>query len=132
MIFHFDFTLRSNSVEIMTKYFNLSDLDDPVVFVNDEVGESNHALIEEREKLRLACFVNGNPVPGIAISKEANESGILQRNTSSWLNHTINTSQCSDMGTYKCTGTSTVFTKRDKTFEINVTCKSIMISYFLK
>nr|XP_022305671.1 uncharacterized protein LOC111112453 [Crassostrea virginica] len=41
---------------------------------------------------------------------------------SDWLNHTIQSSQCSDMGKYKCTGTSTGFTERDKIFRINVTC----------
>nr|XP_022304147.1 uncharacterized protein LOC111111446 isoform X1 [Crassostrea virginica] len=98
-------------------------LDNPVVYVNDKVGEPHHAVrIREGENLRVACYVNGNPDPNITLSKEAAGSGTLQRNMSDWLNHTIKSSQCSDMGKYKCTGTSTGFTKREKTFRINVTC----------
>nr|XP_022304903.1 uncharacterized protein LOC111111974 isoform X2 [Crassostrea virginica]XP_022304904.1 uncharacterized protein LOC111111974 isoform X2 [Crassostrea virginica] len=98
-------------------------LDDPVMFVNDDVGELNHAVhIREGEELQLGCHVNGNPDPNITLSKESSDSRILQRETSDWLNHTMKSSQCSDMGTYKCSGISTVFTKRENTFVINVTC----------
>ena len=85
------------------------------MFVNDDVGESNHAVqIREGEELQLDCYVNGNPDPNITLSKESSDSRILQRETSDWLNHTMKSSQCSDMGTYKCSGISTVFTKREK------------------
>ena len=103
------------------------------MYANDDVGESNHAVqIREGVKLRLACYVNGNPVPEITLSKGTGDSGILQRDTNVWLNHTLNSSQCSDIGTYKCTGISTVFTKREKTFGINVTCELYITNYFLK
>lgn len=108
-------------------------LDDPVVFVNEEVGKPNHAVqVREGEEVQLSCYVNGNPNPNITLSKESGDSRILQRETNDWLNHTMKSSQCSDLGTYKCTGTSTVFTKREKTFEINVTCKLFITSYFFK
>lgn len=105
------------------------------MFVNDDVGESNHAVqIREGEELQLDCYVNGNPDPNITLSKESSDSRILQRETSDWLNHTMKSSQCSDMGTYKCSGISTVFTKREKTLRINVTCEWFIhvTSYFLK
>ena len=94
------------------------------MFVNDKVGEPHHAVqIREGENLRVACYVNGNPDPNITLSKEPGDSTILQSRITGWINHTIVSSQCSDMGTYKCTGISTWFTKREKTFGINVTCK---------
>ena len=103
------------------------------MFVKDNVGETNHAVqIREGEELRLSCNVNGNPVPSITISKEAGDSRILRRKASGWLHHTIDSSQCSDMGTYKCTGISPVFSKREKSFGINVICKLYTTSYFLK
>ena len=112
---------------------NVSVLDDPVVSVNDEVGKQVHAEhIREGDELRLSCHVNGNPDPNITLSKESSDSRILQRETSDWLNHTIHSSQCSDMGTYKCSGISTAFTKRENTFVINVTCKLFITSYFFK
>ena len=102
------------------------------MFLNDRVGESNHAVqIREGENLRVACYANGNPDPNTTLSKEPGDSRILQRNMSDWLNHTIQSSQCSDMGSYKCTGTSTVFTKREKTFRINVTCKFYITSLLM-
>ena len=102
------------------------------MFVNDKVGEPHHAVqIREGENLRVACYVNGNPDPNITLSKEAADSGTLQRNMSDWLNHTIQSSQCSDMGKYKCTGTSTGFTEREKIFRINVTCKLYIISVLM-
>ena len=102
------------------------------MFVNDKVGEPHHAVqIREGESLRVACYVNGNPDPNITLSKEAADSITLQRNMSDWLNHSIKSSQCSDMGTYKCTGTSKVFPKREKTFRINVTCKLYIISVLM-
>ena len=113
--------------------FRKLELDDPVVFVIDEVWESNLAVqINEGNELPLSCYVNGNPDPYITLSKEGADSGILQRKTGDWLNHTIKSSQCSDMGTYKCTGISTVFTKREKTFGINITCKLFTARYILK
>ena len=94
------------------------------MFVIDEVWESNLAVqINEGNELPLSCYVNGNPDPYITLSKEGADSGILQGKTSV---------QCSDMGTYKCTGISTVFTKREKTFGINITCKLFTASYILK
>ena len=102
------------------------------MFVNDEVGKPNYAVqIKEGNKLRLSCYISGNPVPDITLSKETGVSRILQRNTKNWLNHTIESLQCSDTGTYKCTGTSTGFTEREKIFGINATCKSIITTYFL-
>ena len=102
------------------------------MFVNDEVGKPNYAVqIKEGNKLRLSCYINGNPVPDITLSKETGVSRILQRNTSNWLNHTIESLQCSDTGTYKCTGTSTGFTEREKIFRINVTCKLYIISVLM-
>nr|XP_022304465.1 uncharacterized protein LOC111111660 [Crassostrea virginica] len=114
---------KHNDSERRNIELDIQYLDYPVMYANDDVGESNHALqIREGVKLRLACYVNGNPVPEITLSKETGVSRILQRDTNVWLNHTLNPSQCADIGTYKCTGISTVFTKREKTFGINVTC----------
>ncbi|XP_078329233.1 uncharacterized protein LOC111113634 isoform X1 [Crassostrea virginica] len=99
-------------------------LDNPVVSVNDEVGKPHYEVqIREGDELRLSCYVRGNPVPNIALSKDNGDFRILQSNRSDRINHTIDSSQCSDMGTYKCTGTSAGFTKREQTFGINVTCK---------
>ena len=103
--------------------FNVSDLDNPIMVVNNKVGESSNAVqISEGEKLRLSCYVNGNPVPIITLKKEASDSIISQSPSSDWLNYTTS-SKCSDMGTYKCTGESTKFNNTEKMFGIYVICK---------
>ena len=67
----------------------------------------------------------------ITLSKEKGSSGILQRKASTLLHYTIESSKYSDIGTYKCRGISTVFSKRQKKFGINVTCKLFLVCYFL-
>lgn len=108
---------------ILNMYLNVSDLDNPIMVVNDKIGESNYAVqIIEGEELRLSCYVNGNPVPKITFKKEADDSRISQSTSSDWLNYTT-PSKCSDMGTYKCTGESTGFNNTEKMFGISVICK---------
>nr|XP_022304826.1 uncharacterized protein LOC111111928 [Crassostrea virginica] len=99
-------------------------LDNPVVFVNDKNGEPNHPVeIREGEKLRLSCYVNGNPVPIITLKREDGDSTILKSTSGDWLNYTTS-ARCSDMGTYKCTGISAVFNNTEKLFGINVICNT--------
>nr|XP_022305641.1 uncharacterized protein LOC111112441 isoform X3 [Crassostrea virginica] len=97
-------------------------LDNPVVSVNDKNGALNHPVeIKEAEKLRLSCYVNGNPVPDITFKKEDGDSRILQSTSGEWLNYATS-AKCSDIGTYKCRGESTGFNNTEKMFGINVTC----------
>nr|XP_022303195.1 uncharacterized protein LOC111110851 isoform X2 [Crassostrea virginica] len=98
-------------------------LDNPVVFINDKNGEPNHSVeIREGGQLRLSCNVNGNPVPKITLQKVASDSKINQSTSGDWLNHTMQSLQCSNIGTYKCTGMSPGFNNTEKMFRINVTC----------
>ena len=117
-------TIICSDIFIFNMLFNVSDLDNPIMFVNDKVGESSNAVqISEGEKLRLSCYVNGNPVPIITLKKEASDSIILQSPSKDWwLNYTTS-SKCSDTGTYKCTGESTKFNNTEKMFGIYVICK---------
>ena len=95
--------------------------------------DSNIAIqIHEGKKLKIACNVNGNPTPKIRISKEMDDSVSIPMEEKKWLNHTIEYTQCSHTGTYKCTGVSTEFNDTEKSFGINVTCELfIRVNYIL-
>ena len=115
-----------------TVYF--IDLDEPLVNINGENNRDSHIAkqIHEGVQLQLACSVNGNPDPKIRLSKEMHDSVSLQMEEEKWLNHTIEYTQCSHTGTYKCTGVSRGFTNTEKTFGINVTCEFfIRVNYIL-
>ena len=86
--------------------------------------------ISEAEAVNLSCYVNSKPLSHITLTKDIG-STISEEESSDWLNHTINSSQCSDTGTYKCTGLSTGFNNTEKTFELNVTCKYLMTRFFI-
>ena len=109
---------------IFNKYFNISDLDNPVLFVSDKFEEPNHTVkIKEGKKFQISCNVNGNPKPKITLRKDASDCEIKQSTSGDWLNHTMKSLQCSDIGTYKCTGISPEFNDTEEMFRINVTCK---------
>nr|XP_022305637.1 uncharacterized protein LOC111112440 isoform X2 [Crassostrea virginica] len=98
-------------------------LDNPVVLINNKNGEPNHPVeIREGGQLRLSCNVNGNPVPKITLQKVAGDSKINQSTSGDWLNHTMQSLECSNIGTYKCTGMSPGFNDTEKMFRINVSC----------
>lgn len=86
--------------------------------------------ISEAEAVNLSCYVNSKPLSHIKLTKDIG-STISEEESSDWLNHTINSSQCSDTGTYKCTGLSTGFNNTETTFELNVTCKYLMTRFFI-
>ena len=94
------------------------------MLINNKNGEPNHPVeIREGGQLRLSCNVNGNPVPKITLQKVASDSKINQSTSGDWLNHTMQSLECSNIGTYKCTGMSPGFNDTEKMFRINVSCK---------
>ena len=109
---------------IFNKSFNIPDLDNPVLFVSDKFEEPNHTVkIKEGKEFQISCNVNGNPEPKITLQKDASDSEIKQSTSGDWLNYTMKSLQCYNIGTYKCTGMSPGFNNTEKMFRINVTCK---------
>nr|XP_022304273.1 uncharacterized protein LOC111111531 isoform X2 [Crassostrea virginica] len=104
-------------------FFDVQYLDNPVLFVSDTFEEPNHTVkIKEGKEFQISCNVNGNPEPKMTLRKVASDSKINQSTSGDWLNHTMKSLQCSDIGTYKCTGMSPGFNNTEKMFRINVTC----------
>ena len=105
-------------------YFDVSDLDKPLAYINGEQvqGHDSAFPMSEAETVNLSCYVNSNPVSQIKLTKGV-AATISEEKNNDWLNHTIESSQCSDTGTYKCMGLSTGFNNTENTFGLNVTCK---------
>uniref|UniRef100_K1QI22 Ig-like domain-containing protein n=1 Tax=Magallana gigas TaxID=29159 RepID=K1QI22_MAGGI len=85
-------------------------IDDPIIYVNDEwVSDRITVDIQERKPLQLSCFVNGNPTLTVRLGKTQNGGTvILSEARDHWSNYSFGTgAQCSDTGTYVCSGQST-------------------------
>ncbi|XP_062605647.1 hemicentin-1-like [Saccostrea cucullata] len=98
---------------------NILYLSKPVIFLNN----SNQTLssITEGHTLNISCFVEGNPTPTIKLSRVL-KGHINEQQEKYWLNYTIAKAQCSDTGTYRCTG-NTSFESKHEELTVNVTCE---------
>nr|XP_022307624.1 uncharacterized protein LOC111113625 [Crassostrea virginica] len=104
---------------------NVQYLDKPLAYINGEQvqGHDSAFQMSEAKIVYLSCYVNSNPVPQIKLTKGV-AATISEDKNNDWLNHTIESSQCSDTGTYKCLGLSTGFNNTENTFGLNVTCNT--------
>ncbi|XP_062568082.1 uncharacterized protein LOC134230334, partial [Saccostrea cucullata] len=75
--------------------------------------------ITEGHTLNISCFVEGNPTPTIKLSRVL-KGHINEQQEKYWLNYTIAKAQCSDTGTYRCTG-NTSFESKHEELTVNVT-----------
>ncbi|XP_062602478.1 uncharacterized protein LOC134264197 isoform X2 [Saccostrea cucullata] len=99
---------------------NILYLSKPVIFLND--SNLTRSNIKEGHTLNISCFVEGNPTPTIKLSK------VSKRHTNEprdkyWLNYTIAKAQCSDSGTYRCTGNTSQHGSKHEELTVNVTCE---------
>nr|XP_022307619.1 uncharacterized protein LOC111113619 [Crassostrea virginica] len=122
---------EQNEREKYNIVLNVQYLIQPLAYINGkQVPQRISAYqISEAEAVNLSCYVNSKPLSHIKLTKDIG-STISEEESSDWLNHSIESSQCSDTGTYKCTGLSTGFNNTEKTFELNVTCKYLMTRFF--
>ena len=90
---------------------------------NSPLYTYQEVLVQEKTPLHLFCHVNGNPNPTIRLHRSVNANIIAETNSSTWLNHTIASLQCSDTDEYTCTGETKGITSRKKVVRINVLCK---------
>lgn len=100
LIFIFTFAMFLFLIYILFLY---ADIDDPIIYVNDEWVSDRIALdIQERKPLHLSCFVNGTRPPTVRIGKSQNGGTvILSEIRDHWSNYSFGTgAQCSDTGTY--------------------------------
>nr|XP_022311868.1 uncharacterized protein LOC111117085 isoform X2 [Crassostrea virginica] len=99
-------------------------LDEPQLVYNENspLYTYQEVLVQEKTPLHLFCHVNGNPNPTIRLHRGVNANIIAETNSSTWLNHTIASLQCSDTDEYTCTGETKGLTSRKKVVRINVLC----------
>uniref|UniRef100_A0A8W8NVU2 Ig-like domain-containing protein n=1 Tax=Magallana gigas TaxID=29159 RepID=A0A8W8NVU2_MAGGI len=98
-----------------------SDLDDILLYMNGEI-KSNIEL-NENAPLRISCQVDGNPAPTLRLSRSHSDTE-LRKMQGTWLNYTLNTVQCTDTDTYKCSRSSTGVSNTNKVININVLCNT--------
>ncbi|XP_062595951.1 uncharacterized protein LOC134257340 isoform X2 [Saccostrea cucullata] len=110
---------NSEGREIDGIKLNILYLSKPVIFLNN----SNQTLssIKEGHTLNISCFVEGNPTPSIKLSRVL-KGHINEQQEKYWLKYTIAQAQCSDTGTYRCTG-NTSFDSKHEEVTVNVTCE---------
>ncbi|XP_065931252.1 uncharacterized protein [Magallana gigas] len=96
-------------------------LDDTLLYINGQM--ISNIELNENAPLRISCHVDGNPTPTIRLSRGQGYTEPEQRH-GTWLNYTIDTAQCTDTDTYRCSGTSTGFSNTDKVININVLCNT--------
>lgn len=101
-------------------------MDKPVLFKNNNNNSEKMWTVIEKESLRIACFVDGNPIPTIRLFKGNTE---LAKNTniSKWTNYTA--TLCEDTKNYTCEGSSNWFNSSNQTVIINITCKYSKIRF---
>nr|XP_022310259.1 uncharacterized protein LOC111115717 isoform X2 [Crassostrea virginica] len=116
---------NENDRERYIIHLNIQYLDKPLVYINGEQvqGHDSAFQVSEAKIVYLSCYVNSNPVPQIKLTKGVAVT-ISEDKNNDWLNHTIESSQCSDTGTYKCMGLSTGFNNTENTFGLSVTCNT--------
>lgn len=101
-------------------------IDVPIIYVNDEwVSDRITVNIQMRKPLQLSCFVNGNPTPIVRLGKTQNGGTvILLEARDHWSNYSFGTgAQCSDTGTYVCSGQSTDLKTNTKAIDVNILCE---------
>eukprot|EP00105_Crassostrea_gigas_P018388 XP_011436498.1 PREDICTED: uncharacterized protein LOC105334657 isoform X2 [Crassostrea gigas] len=101
-------------------------IDDPIIYVNDEwVSDRITVDIQERKPLQLSCFVNGNPTLTVRLGKTQNGGTvILSEARDHWSNYSFGTgAQCSDTGTYVCSGQSTDLKTNTRAIDVNILCE---------
>lgn len=101
-------------------------IDDPIIYVNDEwVSDRITVNIQERKPLQLSCFVNGNPTLTVRLGKTQNGGTvILSEARDHWSNYSFGTgAQCSDTGTYVCSGQSTDLKTKTRAIDVNILCE---------
>ena len=100
-------------------------MDEPQLIYNENspIYTSQEVQVQENTSLHLYCHVNGNPNPTIRLRRGLNSNVIAEANSTKWLNHTINSLQCSDTDEYTCSGDSTGLPSKKIVFRINVICK---------
>nr|XP_022306368.1 uncharacterized protein LOC111112825 isoform X2 [Crassostrea virginica] len=105
-------------------YLDVLYLDEPQLVYNENspIYTSQEVQVWENTSLHLYCHVNGNPNPTIRLHRGVNANVITETNSTKWLNHTINSLQCSDTDEYTCSGDSTGLPSKKKVFRINVIC----------
>ncbi|XP_061180583.1 immunoglobulin superfamily member 10-like [Saccostrea echinata] len=92
----------------------------PKILLN---GSSDNRLnITEGEYLHISCYVDGNPIPTINLTRSLHDK-ILGAKNKHWRNHTILNTNCSDTDTYTCTGKSSQLGNVSTEFTLNVHCK---------
>ncbi|XP_078329740.1 uncharacterized protein LOC111116774 isoform X2 [Crassostrea virginica] len=99
-------------------------LDEPQLVYNENapIYSYQEVQVQEMTSLHLYCHVNGNPNPTIRLHRSVNANVIAETNGTKWLNHTINSLQCSDTDEYTCSGDSTGLPSKKIVFRINVIC----------
>lgn len=101
-------------------------MDKPVLFKNNNNNSEPMWTVNENMPLRIACFVDGNPIPTIRMFK-GNKELAKNTNTSKWTNHTVK--RCEDTNNYTCEGSSNWFNSSNQTVIINITCKYSKIRF---
>lgn len=101
-------------------------MDKPVLFKNNNNNSEKMWNVIEKESLRIACFVDGNPIPTIRLFK-GNTELPKNTNTSKWTNYTA--TLCEDTNNYTCEGSSNWFNSSNQTVIINITCKCSKIRF---
>lgn len=76
--------------------------------------------VNEHMPLRVACFVDGNPIPKIRLFKGHKELAMVT-NKLKWANYSA--THCEDTDNYTCEGSSDEFSSNNQTVEVNITCK---------
>nr|XP_022306473.1 uncharacterized protein LOC111112896 [Crassostrea virginica] len=98
-------------------------LDKPLVSINGSTYSNQAVQAQERTTLHISCNVPGNPNPSICLRRSGSTEILKETSTSEVLNHSITRLQCSDTGSYTCSGESTGFDSKQRTFIVNVNCK---------
>lgn len=95
-------------------------MDKPVLFRNNYNNSGLIWTVNEHMPLRVACFVDGNPIPKIRLFKGHKELAMVTNNLK-WANYTVNL--CEETDNYTCKGSSDEFNSNNQTVEVNITCK---------
>ncbi|XP_078330712.1 uncharacterized protein LOC111112896 [Crassostrea virginica] len=98
-------------------------LDKPLVSINGSTYSNQAVQAQERTTLHISCNVPGNPNPSICLRRNGSTDILKETSTSEVLNHSITRLQCSDTGSYTCSGESTGFDSKQRTLIVNVNCK---------
>ena len=91
--------------------------------INGSIYSNQAVQAQERTALHISCNVPGNPYPSIRLQRSGSADILKETSTSEVLNHFITRLQCYDTGSYTCSGESTGFDSKQRTFIVNVNCE---------